>query len=104
MLGRQIRGPADLAISRPREEILGGDIPYLKGLSDRMGEIQFELLDVEDGSGGRVVTSTAECAAVVSGGCCIRRRPKDRRDAVAAGDVEGWAWAFFIWRSEVWMQ
>jgi hypothetical protein len=43
MLGRQIRGPADLAMSRPREEILGGDIPYLKGLSDRLGEVHHRV-------------------------------------------------------------
>jgi hypothetical protein len=43
MLGRQIRGPADLAISRPEEEILGGGIPYLVGLRDRLGEVHHRV-------------------------------------------------------------
>jgi hypothetical protein len=39
MLGRQIRGPSELVISRPAEEVLGLGTLYAKGLRDRLGEV-----------------------------------------------------------------
>ena len=36
MLGRQIRGPAELVISRPDGEVLAKGTPYVEGLRDRL--------------------------------------------------------------------
>jgi hypothetical protein len=43
MLGRQIRGPSELVIPRPAEEVLDVGTQYVKGLRDRLGVVHDQV-------------------------------------------------------------